>query len=116
MRHIKHPFLFSSLKQGRAISVRSKKKGLHFTSLDRGAPRIWQRGATTGGPGVKPPAANGFLRFSYKKESFQHTFFIEKGRAVSAVTTDNAKIFTQLMYKSRSLAKIRERRLQPLLV
>ena len=89
MRHIKHPFLFGFLKQGRAISVIS---------------------------GGETPAPNGFLRFSYKKHSSWHTFFIEKGRAVSAVTTDNAKIFSQLMSKSRSLAKISERRLQPLLV
>ena len=74
---------------------------LHFTPLDSGAPRIWQRGATTGGPGVN---------------SFQQTFFIEKGRVVSAVTTDNAKVFSQLMSKSRSLAEISEKRLQPLLV
>ena len=43
-------------------------------------------------------------------------FFIEKGHAVSAVTIDNAKIFSQLMSKSRSLAKGDERRLQSLLV
>ena len=37
--------------------------------------------------------------------------------AVSAVSTmDNAKIFSQLISKSRSLAKISERKLQPLLV
>ena len=35
---------------------------------------------------------------------------------MSAVTTDNAKIFSHLMSKSRSLAKISERRLQSLLV
>ena len=35
---------------------------------------------------------------------------------MSAVTTDNAKIFSQLMSKIRSLAKISKRRLQPLLV
>ena len=32
---------------------------------------------------------------------------------MSAVTTGNAKIFSQLTSKSRSLAKISERRLQP---
>ena len=41
---------------------------------------------------------------------------MEKGHAVSAVTINNAKIFSQLMSKTRSLAKISERRLQPLLV
>ena len=35
---------------------------------------------------------------------------------MSAVTIKNAKIFLQLKSKSRSLAKINERRLQPLLV
>ena len=35
---------------------------------------------------------------------------------MSAVAVDNAKIFLQLMSKNRSLAKINERRLQPLLV
>ena len=34
---------------------------------------------------------------------------------MSAVTIDNAKIFSQLMSKSRRLAKISERRLQSLL-
>ena len=44
-------------------------------------------------------------------------FFIQKGHAVSAVTSiDNAKIFSQLTSKSRSLAKISERKLQSLLV
>ena len=105
MRHIKHPFLFSSLKQGRAISVKSKKKGLHFTPSDSGALRIWQRGATTGGLGAKPPAANEFLRFSYKKTLILAHFFIEKGRAVSAVTTDNAKIFAQLCLKAEAWLK-----------
>ena len=35
---------------------------------------------------------------------------------MSAVTIDNAKVFSQLMSKSRSWAKISERRLQSLLV
>ena len=82
---------------------------------------------TTGGLGVKPPAAGGyrglgaappasndFLRFL--KQLILAQFFIEKGRAVSAVTIDKAKLFSQLMSKSGSLAKISEMRLQPLLV
>ena len=93
-----------------------KKKGLHFTPSDSGAPRVWQRGATTGNLGVKPPAVNEFLQFSCKKTLILAHFFIEKGHAVSAVTTDNAKTFSHLMSKSRSLAKISERRLQPSLV
>ena len=47
-----------------------QKKDLHFTSSDSDAPRIWQRGTTNDGLGVKPPAANEFLQFSYKKNSF----------------------------------------------
>ena len=63
-----------------------------------------------------PPAANEFLRFSHKKTLILAHFFNVKEHAVSAVTIDNAKIFLQLMSKSRSLAKISERRLQPLFV
>ena len=62
---------------------------------------------------AKPPAANKFLRFSHKKTLILAHFFIEKGCAVSAVTMNNAKIFSQLMSTSRSLAKVSERRLQP---
>ena len=67
-----------------------------------------------GGPlpgvwGVKPQPPTDFYGFHIKKHSFWHTFFIEKGRAVSAGTTDNAKKFWQLMSKSRGLAKICER-------
>ena len=71
------------------------------------------RGATIGGLGA---AASQFVRFSCKKTLILAHFLIEKGRAVSAVTMENAKVFLQLMSKSRSLAKICERRLQPLLV
>ena len=73
-----------------------------------GALRIWQRGVQ---PGVWE-----FLRFSHKKTLILARFFIEKGNALSAVTIENAKIFSQLMSKNRSLAKISERRLQSLLV
>ena len=92
MRHIKHPFLFNFLKQGRAISVKSKKRVFILRPQTVAHPGFDKGGATTGGLGVKPPAANGFLRFSYKKTLILAHFFIEKGRAVSAVTTDNAKI------------------------
>ena len=63
--------------------------------------------------GAKHPAANEFLRFHIKKTLILAHFFIEKRCAVSAVTMDNAKIFSQLLSKSRSLAKEHERRLQP---
>ena len=35
-----------------------------------GAPKILQRGGTTGGLGVSPPTADEFLRFSQKKHSY----------------------------------------------
>ena len=68
--------------------------------------------------GVSPLAANEFCGYYIKKTLNLAHFFYEKGLAVSAVTIDNAKIISQLglMSKSRSLAKISERRLQPLLV
>ena len=50
-----------------------------------------------------------------KKNTQLSELFIEKGFAVSAVTMDNAKMLSQLMPKSRSLA-INEKKLQPLLV
>ena len=56
-----------------------------------------------------PPASNKFLRFSHKKTLILAHFFVEKGHAVSAVTIDIANIFSQLMSKSRSLAKISEK-------
>ena len=93
-----------------------------------GAPRIWQRGAATGSLGVKPkpPQTKGVWgRSPQRPTNFYgfHTntlilahFFIEKGHAVSTVTWDNAKIFSPFLSKSRSLAKMCQRRLQPLLV
>ena len=54
--------------------------------------------------------------FHIRKTLILAHFFVEKGHAVSAVAIDNAKIFSQLMSKGRSLAKISERRLQSLLV
>ena len=74
----------------------------------------------SGSGGAKPTAANRFLRFSHKKHSFKRTF-IEIGRtvpAVSAVSNGQYKnILVGLpkslgMSKSRSLAKINERRMQ----
>ena len=79
-------------------------------------PRFGKVGrATTEGFEVKPPPANKNLWFSHKKHSFYHTL-IEKEHAMSAITRDNAKIFSQFMSKSRSLATIGERRLYPLFV
>ena len=61
-------------------------------------------GGTIGGLGVKPPATgargvNEFYGFNIKNTHFSH-FFIEKEHAVSAVTMDNAKTFSQLMSKA----------------
>ena len=66
--------------------------------------------------GAQRAAAHKFLRFSHKKTLILAHFFIEKGHAVSAVSIDNAKIFSQLSFKSKSLGKISERRWQTLLV
>ena len=65
--------------------------------------------------GRSPQLSTNFYGFHVKKVILAH-FFIEKEQAVNAVTMDNAKIFSKLMFKSRSLAKISERKLQPLLV
>ena len=87
-------------------------------------PRFGKGGSIIGDLGVKPPTAGGqgdlgatpppaneFLRFSHKK----HSFYRKRGCS-DAVTMDNAKIFPQVVSKSRDLAKISERWLQPLLV
>ena len=65
--------------------------------------------------GVVPRRQQIFTVFTQKNSHFG-TFFSEKRLAVSAVTMDDAKIFSLLVSKSRSLAKISERKLQPLLV
>ena len=59
--------------------------------------------------------ANEFLRFSHLKTLILANL-LEKGHAVSAETTDNAKMFSQLISKSERLAKINESRLQLLLI
>ena len=76
-------------------------------------PGFGKGGGTTGSLGAKPPVCNEFLRFSHKKTLILAHLFVEKGHAV---TIDNAKIFSQLISKSRILAKISERRLQSSLV
>ena len=73
---------------------------------------------TTGGLmaiplGVYP---NGTTSGFHVKNTHLCTYFMEKKHAVSAVFIDNAKLFSQLMSKSRNLAEISEKRLQPLLV
>ena len=55
-----------------------QKKGLHFTPSDSGAPRIWQRGATTGGLGVKPQPPMDFYGFHVKKTLILAHFFYQK--------------------------------------
>ena len=65
---------------------------------------------------MKPPAAHEVLRFSHKKTLILAHFFIEKGHAMMQSLWTMQKIFPQLMSQSRGLAKISERRPQPLLV
>ena len=78
---------------------------------------IWPRMEHNRGSGGEAPSLQRIFKvFTYKKTLILAHFFVEKGHAVSAVTIDNAKIFSQLMSKSRSLAKITERRLRSLLV
>ena len=59
---------------------------------------------------------NGTTSGFHIKNTHISTYFIEKGHAVRAVFIDNAKLFSQLMPKSKSLVEISERRLQLLLV
>ena len=66
--------------------------------------------------GMGATGVNEFLRFSHKKTLILTHFYIEKGNAVSAVTIDTAKMLSELMSKSRSLAKLSERRLKLLLL
>ena len=70
-----------------------------------GAPKVWQRWGHDRGVGVKPPVVYEFLRFSHEKHILAH-FFVEQEHIVSRVIMDNAKVFLQLMSKSRNLAKI----------
>ena len=64
--------------------------------------RIWQRGEQSGVWGRSPQPPTNFFGFHIKNNTLFRTFFIEKGHAVSAVTSiDNAKIFSQLISKSR---------------
>ena len=68
-----------------------------------------------GSGGVAPSCQQTFTVFISKNTHF-NTLFYQKRLAVSAVIMDHAKIFAQLMPKSRSLAKISKKRLLPLLV
>ena len=72
-------------------------------------------GHNRGFGGVASSRQRIFAIFLYTTLISAH-LIIEKVHAVSTVTMDNAKIFSQLMSTSRSFAKISERRLQPLLV
>ena len=98
----------------RPKSSENQEKKKATTSADSGAPNIWQRGAPPGVWGRSPQTPMNFYGF-HIKNTHLGKLFIEKEHAMTAVTMDNAKIFSQLMSKSRNLAKISER-LQPLLV
>ena len=92
--------------------MKSKKRV--FTSrLRTVAHQDLAKGGHNWGCGPQPPTD--FYNFNIKNTHFS-TLFFEKRRAMSAVITNNAKIFSQLMSKSRNLAKISEKGLQPLLV
>ena len=71
----------------------SNQKIRDFHVLDRGAPRIWQSRGHNRGCGGKTGKGG---QFSHKKTVILPNFFNEKGHAVSAVTRDNTKIFSQL--------------------
>ena len=87
-----------------------------ISAASSGEPKIWQRGGGTGVWGCSPQPLTNFYGFHIKNTHFSKLFYQKKGHAVSAVAMDNAKIFSQIMSKSRSLAKISEKRLQSLLV
>ena len=98
---------------------RAKQWGTRDLAKEGVQPGVWGRSS-------QPPEAKGsggvafsrqqiFAVFTLKTLILAHVL-IEKGHAVSVVTIDNAKIFLQLMFKNRSLAKTSKRRLQSLLV
>ena len=79
---------------------------------------LWPPPAAKGVWGRNPQPLANFYIFHIKKTHFS-TLFIERGHAVSVVTMENAKIFSLLAdgtSKSRSLAKISERRRRYLLM
>ena len=86
-----------NIRQDRTIFFSTKsvsdQKIRDFHVSDRGAPRIRQR------KGAQPRVwgeAGKRGRFSHKKTLILAHFFNKKGHAVSAVTCDNTKIFSQL--------------------
>ena len=86
-----------NIRQDRTIffSIKSvsDQKIRDFCVSDRGAPRIRQRKGHNRGCGGKAGEGG---RFSHTKTLILAHFFNEKGHAVSAVTRDNTKIFSQL--------------------
>ena len=94
-------FFFSNklgnIRQDRTIFFSTKsvsdQKIRDFHVSDRGAPRIRQRRGHNRGCGGEAGKGG---RFSHKKTLILAHFFNEKGHAVSAVTCDNTKIFSQL--------------------
>ena len=79
----------------RTVALPGFSKGGHNQGFGGETPSHWR---------LRGSAAKEFSQF-LQTLILAH-FFIEKGHAVSAVTIDNAKIFSQLMSKSRSLAKL----------
>ena len=74
--------------------VKTKKRSLR--PQISGAP-ILRRGTTTGGAGLNPPPQppTSFYGF-HIKNTRSSTLFIKKQNAASAVTMDNAEIFSQV--------------------
>ena len=91
--------LFFSNKLGKIERFSSRlsrfptKKLEIFTSQTEAHPEFGKGGGTTEGVGAKQPKRVGF---HIKKTPILAHFFNEKEHAVSAVTRDNTKIFSQL--------------------
>ena len=94
-------FFFSNelgnIRQNRTIFFSTKsvsdQKIRDFRVSDRGASRIRQRRGHNRGCGSEASKGG---QFSHKKTLILAHFFNEKRHAVSAVTRDNTKIFSQL--------------------
>ena len=88
---------FGNIRQDRTIFFSTKsvsdQKIRDFCVSDRGASRIRERRGHNRGCGGEAGKGG---RFSHKKILILAHFFNEKEHAVSAVTRDNTKIFSQL--------------------
>ena len=53
-----------------------------------------------GGLGVEPPAANGFLRFSHKNHSFQHTLLSKEDIGLPVSCSECSHYYSVRQYKN----------------